>query len=227
MDSKAAPANPRRQLVREELLTKAAEVFDRLGFAQTRIQDIAEALSLSRSALYYYFTSKEEILAALVEEHTQARAANLLALAGDTSRPALDRMRDALRATIAERLARGSRLRVLDKLAMEMPAELRKDFDRGRRRILDLYAGIIEDGVRRGEFRQVDPRTAALAVIGIASWTSWWYSPGGRKTPEEISDILIDIALHGVTARVEQSCRKDRGDLIQEIRGRLDRLEEM
>lgn len=224
MDTKTS-ANPRKQLVREELLTKAAEVFEQRGFAQTRIQDIAEALALSRSALYHYFQSKEDILAALVEDHATGRVEVLRKLAEDQSRPAPDRLRDALRATIASRLSGGARLRVLDQVAAEMPAELRKSFDRGRRRILDLYTKIMADGATSGEFRDIDARTAALAVLGIASWTSWWYSPSGRKTPEELVELLVDIALNGVIrAEGAVSAGRSREIIIKEIKSRLDEL---
>lgn len=224
MDTKTS-ANPRKQLVREELLTKAAEVFEQRGFAQTRIQDIAEALALSRSALYHYFQSKEDILAALVEDHATGRVEVLRKLAEDQNRPAPDRLRDALRATIASRLSGGARLRVLDQVAAEMPAELRKSFDRGRRRILDLYTKIIADGAKSGDFRDIDARTAALAVLGIASWTSWWYSPSGRKTPEELVELLVDIALNGVVqAEGAAPAGRTRETIIKEIKSRLDEL---
>lgn len=227
-DGKPPTANPRRELVREELLSRAAEVFAQRGFAQTRIQDIAAAVSLSRSALYHYFTSKEQILAALVEEHTQSRAEALRPLAEDTGRTALDRLREALRATVVERLSGGARLRVLDQLAVEMPLELRKVFDGGRRRILDVYTEIVADGVRRGEFRNVDPRTAALAVLGIANWTSWWYSPSGRKGPDELADLLVDIGLNGLVATGPAApAANTRAGLLAEIRERLDRLAEL
>ena len=225
MIARAEAVNPRKALVREELLTKAAEVFERLGFAQTRIQDIAEAMALSRSALYHYFTSKEEILAALVREMAERRAGELAIVAGDSSRPAVERLRSALRATIVERLSGGSRLRVLDQLAVEMPAELRKNFDRARRHILDLYTGIIAEGIERGEFRPIDARVAALAVLGIASWTSWWYSPQGRRTPGDLADILVEVGINGLIAAPGGVPATDRDGLLREIRARLDRLE--
>ena len=62
MKSKKESTTVRKELVRQELLTKAAEVFERQGFAQTTILDVAKAMQLSRSALYHYFKSKDEIL---------------------------------------------------------------------------------------------------------------------------------------------------------------------
>ncbi len=225
MAARTTAGNPRKLLVRDELLTKAAEVFERLGFAQTRIQDIAVAMALSRSALYHYFTSKEEILSALVEEHTDRRATELAAIVRDGGRPAAERLRAALRTTIVERLTGGNRLRVLDQLAPEMPADLRKSFDRARRHILDLYTGLVAEGIERGEFRPIDARVAAFAVLGIASWTSWWYSPGGRRTPQDVADILVDIGVNGLLAATVQSSSVDRAGLLRDIRLRLDQLE--
>lgn len=223
MNDFGASINPRKTLVREEILSRAADVFDRSGFAQTRMQDIAQELSLSRSALYHYFASKEDILAALVAEHTQIRAEVLVAYADDKARSPADRLRDALRSTIGERLAGGSRLRVLDQLVRDMPPGMRADFDRGRRHILDVYTRIIVEGIASGAFRDVDPRMAALAVLGIASWTSWWYSPSGRRGAGELTEMLIDLALHSVLATGDGSV--DRGRVFAEIRERLDLLE--
>lgn len=192
------PANPRRKLVRNELLSRAADVSAQQGLAQTRMHDIVAAVSLIPSALYHYVTRKEEIFAALVEEHTQAQAEVLRHLAGDTARAATDRLREALRATVFARLSGGARLRVLDQLAVEMPPGPCKVFDGDRRQILDAYTAIITDGIGRGEFRPVDARTVALAVLGIASWTSCWYSPGGRESPEELADLLVDMGMNGL-----------------------------
>ena len=59
--------NPRKELVREQLIDIAAQLFDSKGYAQTSINDIAREFGLGRSAVYHYFRNKEEILAALVE----------------------------------------------------------------------------------------------------------------------------------------------------------------
>lgn len=198
MDASGEAPNPRKELVREELITKAAEVFEQRGFAQTRIGDIAQELSLSRSSLYHYFRSKEEILAALVEEHTIDAAADLERLISDQALSATERLRLALSNSIMKRIAGGARIRVLDQLETEMPPDLKHTFNRARRRVLDLYTRLIEEGIETGEFRPIDAKTAALAVLGIASWTSWWYSPKGKKSPEELTEILVDIAIAGI-----------------------------
>ncbi|WP_425304965.1 hypothetical protein [Bradyrhizobium erythrophlei] len=82
-----------------------------------------------------------------------------------------------------------------------MPTEIRQKFDHGRRRVLDLNTRLIQNGIDAGELRRLDARTAALAILGIASWTSWWYSPTGRKSPEELAAVLLDVAFNGISLR--------------------------
>jgi AcrR family transcriptional regulator len=218
--AKSRITTPRRELIREEFLNKAAEVFERKGFSPTRISDVAEALSLSRSALYHYFKSKDEILSALVEEHTEQAAERMEKFVrSDTGSPAT-KLRALLTMVILSRMSGGARIRVLDQLAVEMPPKIKAHFEGARRRIFAVIRTVIQDGIDSGEFRSVDPRTAALAVIGIAVWTSWWYSPSGRQTPQELADVLVDIAINGLT---RQSDDPRKGDSSQEIIGSIRR----
>src|SRR5215475_1621084 len=65
-----AMGKSKKAALRRTVLEAAARLFAQRGFGGTNLQDIADALGISRPALYYYFKSKEEILASLVEEVT-------------------------------------------------------------------------------------------------------------------------------------------------------------
>ena len=60
----------KKEALRRTVLEAAANLFAQRGFGGTNLQDIADSLGISRPALYYYFKSKEGILASLVEEVT-------------------------------------------------------------------------------------------------------------------------------------------------------------
>jgi AcrR family transcriptional regulator len=51
---------------RAEILRVALDLFTRQGFEGTSIRDIAEALGVTKSSLYYHFENKDAIVAALV-----------------------------------------------------------------------------------------------------------------------------------------------------------------
>jgi AcrR family transcriptional regulator len=220
------PSSPRKELIRQELLTKAAEVFEKKGYAQTTIQDIAQALELSRSALYHYFESKDKILEALVLEHTEYAAEQLEQQFLNSKDTASELLQQFLSNSINGRMTGATRMRVLDQLAAEMPTQIKQTFDHGRRRVLDLYTKLIQRGIDAGELRPVDARTAAFAVLGIASWTSWWYSPTGRKSPAELATVLIDIAFNGIAqpagARAGGQSPKD---ILRALKREISQLE--
>lgn len=52
---------------RARILAVALKLFAEQGYAGTSIRDIAQALGVTKAALYYHFDSKEEILHALTE----------------------------------------------------------------------------------------------------------------------------------------------------------------
>src|SRR5882757_2665217 len=92
--------NPRKALVRNQLIDKAAELFATRGYARTTMNDIAEELQLKRSSLYHYFRSKDEILNVLIEEQTVAPTQMLKELIARQSGKALEKIREALAQSI-------------------------------------------------------------------------------------------------------------------------------
>jgi len=222
------PTNPRKELVREQLIDIAAKMFDQKGYAQTGIGDIAQEIGLGRSAVYHYFRSKEEILAALVEAEALTPSHQLQELIDNTDLTPTERLRRAIVDGIVRRLSSGSRFILFSRLEAQIPEHLGGLYNQSRRQIYDFYVRCISEGIRTGEFRDVDPKIAAFAVIGMANWTSRWYSPAGPKTPHEIAEVIADIAMQGLRAP-----KRGNGDLaalkarIQSLRGEVEMLEQL
>jgi AcrR family transcriptional regulator len=63
-----AQEDARRTDTRERILDVAARLFSERGFAGTSTRDIAEALGVTKAALYYHFPSKDAILTELVAQ---------------------------------------------------------------------------------------------------------------------------------------------------------------
>ncbi len=78
-------AKPRltREARRETILDAASEVFGRLGFEATRMEDVAKAAGIAKGLLYQHFSSKDALFQALIDRQGRAYAAELRgALAG-------------------------------------------------------------------------------------------------------------------------------------------------
>jgi len=69
----------------------------------------------------------------------------------------------------------------------------RDRFDRGVR-------AVIEDGIRKGEFRAGDPKLYTFAILGAANWITRWYDPKGAAGSDEIALAFADFLVAGLTA---------------------------
>ena len=224
----SAANSPRKDLVLEQLLNKAAELFLYRGYANTRMQDIAESMQMSRSSLYHYFENQEEVLLALTEGDVLVATDTLESLLADTSISWADKLRGWIEGNIREKLAGGVRFRLVDRIQNDLPAAYREIFRKQRRKVLELVASVIEGGVKAGEFRPTDPKITAFAVTGMSNWTAWWYSPNGRSTPDEIARCMTDLAMRGVLkATTSEQARPDIESALDQMRAATETLQSL
>ncbi|WP_345612530.1 TetR/AcrR family transcriptional regulator [Pseudonocardia adelaidensis] len=193
-----ARQHSRRRLVSNELLEHSARLFATQGYANTSFQDIADAMGISRPALYHYVSNKEEILAALVRDVLE-RVVEILEQA--RAREDLDedqRVEDALRRIVVNNARNTTRFRLLDRSEPDLPAEIAEMHRAARRRVLELFTGLIDDAVQAGRFRPLPARTVALGMLGMANWVAWWYRAENDGDAEAVADVLVALATSGV-----------------------------
>ncbi|PVA05726.1 TetR/AcrR family transcriptional regulator [Thalassorhabdomicrobium marinisediminis] len=208
-------SNPRRELVREQLMEIAARMFDQNGFDRVSMAMIAREVGLGRSAIYHYFASKDDILASLVESEALAPVGRIQQLAREEGKSATERLSAVVYDGVVRRLSFGSRFVRLARLEAQIPEHLRQDYDRSRRAIYDEHLRVIEEGIASGEFRPVDAHIAAFGIIGMANWTTRWYRAEGRLSAQEVAEAITDLALNSV--RVPET----RDDRMAQLRARL------
>lgn len=207
----ATPANGRknglRSAIKEPIVAAAAELFRERGFASTSMQDIADAVGLSRPALYYHFSNKDEILESLVEEITLKTARDTARLAEGEGDPA-DILRRMVRAYALWILQRPQHFTVLQRDERSLPERVRALQEQGKRELLDAFTRLLRAGAERGRFRQVDASLTALSIFGMCNWTTQWFKPGGRMSEAGAADAIADLA----TAMVVRPPSTEAGD---------------
>jgi AcrR family transcriptional regulator len=226
--TRKSDSNPRKELVRNQLIDKAADLFSKRGFSRTTINDIAEELGLRRSSLYHYFRNKEQILQAMIEDQTVAPSQLLKKLMDDTSLSPLERLEHAFRLSVMRKLADAARFRVLDQIEFEMPEDLAAEHKRNKRRVLELWSRLISDGVAAGALRNVDSRMAAFSILGMVNWTAWWYSATGEMTPQQIAQAITDIGIFGLARGAhDRAAPNTLGAAIKNLKADIAQLEQL
>jgi AcrR family transcriptional regulator len=223
----AAP-NPRKELMREQLVNAAAEIFASKGFNATSMADIANTLGLGRSAVYHYFANKEAILRELIEQEGKRPSHLLAELAARVDLDPVERLRLAVADGVMRRLEGGARLAVLFRIEADLPADVAKMWAASRRHILDSFTGFIAEGVRDGAFRPTDARIAAFSVLGMMNWTSRWFKPDGRRSAAAVADLIAGFAVAMLTnGAVPEAPPVSVEDAIGRLRTTLGQLEQL
>ena len=189
-----------RNLKRLAILRAAAKMFVENGYHETSLADIAAALHVTKPTLYYYVSSKEEMLAqiasaALAESETLFRAAL------EEGSDALDALRLFMRSYVRAMNDDFGRC-LLAARHLRLAPETRSRLLAGFRRIDTFARELLERGVRDGSMLENDVRMATFVLYGAVNWIPHWYREGGDLTPEEAGDAMFEVLATGLARRV-------------------------
>ncbi|HWC75297.1 MAG TPA: TetR/AcrR family transcriptional regulator [Gemmatimonadales bacterium] len=205
---RAKPRWRRRKDARpEEILSAALEVFADRGFAATKLEDIGRRAGVTKGTIYLYFDSKEALFKALIRQTIVPVIAQGEALA----QTFIGSARDLFERLVREywRLVGETTLVNIPKLMMaearNFPELARFYYEEVVTRGHRLMAGVIERGIKAGEFRPVNVMVAAKlamsplmhAVIARKAFAACM--PEGFDVAKYL-DTHIDLYLHGISA---------------------------
>ena len=189
----------KRQRRRAEILHAALRAFRENGYHATTLDAIAEHVGVGKTALYHYFPDKEAILYECHRE-SLAEVRRLMTIAGKSAESASERLALVIREhvrVIIETLEGSPLAFEVTALSPEHQAEViqaRDRYERGLRKIID-------NGIRRGEFRSVDSKIAVFAILGAINWIARWYKPEGAVQAPELGEQFADYLVGGLRCK--------------------------
>lgn len=171
---------PKSARTRERILAAAAKVLNRNGYAGTRLSDIAELAEVQAPALYYYFSSREELIEEVVtlgQRRTfEYVSAALDALPAGTS--PMDRICEAVGAHLEVGLHLSDYASATIRNGGQLPPDMRERQLTGQHGYGDLWRRLFEDARKAGELNpELDPRAARMLVLGAMNWSPEWWDP--------------------------------------------------
>jgi len=185
----------RRSAAREKSIRAAAlRIFREKGYHAASMQNIADAVGLYKGSLYYYVSSKEELLVRLFEGRADQVLGELRAITYGTG-TCTDQLRAMVHAYVLGVLRNLDSVRVYLREEHALPPAALRRVHAEQRTMRDLFEGVIRDGMRGGSFVGTDPKLAALALLGMCTWVHRWYRPKGRLTEAAIADDFAERAI--------------------------------
>ncbi|MFG1466794.1 TetR/AcrR family transcriptional regulator [Xanthobacter sp. DSM 24535] len=187
-----------RRRKREAVLRVAASAFNRRGFANTSMDDVASVLGVSKPTLYQYFKSKQELLYACHQVAMDNGEAGL-ALAAVHNGTGLEKLIVYLRRYMLGIFGDLGNCPVLTDVDSLTPDD-REAVVARRKRISLATKELIALGVTDGSIANCDPKLASLFALGVVNWIPAWYREDGPNTPEEIMESFVTHLTSGLAA---------------------------
>jgi AcrR family transcriptional regulator len=175
--------------MRRRLLSVAAELFRRKGFAQATTRELAELLGLKKASLYYYVDSKEDLLYELCLESVGTISREVAGAVEQA--PADGRLQAAIRSHVQtaarDRDMHTVMLTELRALAPQRLADVIEARAGYERQVRQLVSREQESGRLRVD---VDAKYLTLMLLNLLNWTILWYDPSGPLSPPELGELL-------------------------------------
>jgi AcrR family transcriptional regulator len=174
-----APTKSER--TRERIVDATAKVLNARGYSGTRLSDIADIAEVQAPAIYYYFSSREELVEEAVSvglERTIFLMRETLDAVPPTATP-LERIRAAVAAHLNTLLTHSDHAAAAMRTLQQLPQDIRDRQLAAHRSYLEVWRGLLEDARAAGEMDPaLDLRAALMIVLGALNWTVEWWDPG-------------------------------------------------
>lgn len=180
-----------------EIIKAAALVIYRKGYDATSMNDIADAVNLTKAGLYYYTKGKQDLLYMiikwamdLVEEHI-IRPGRLI-----------DDPEDRIRAIVEYHLRTimigSGAVTILTVEADKLASEHREAIRARNREYVRLVCETLDELIAIGRLRPMDTMIAALNMFATILGIARWYQPDGRMSQDEVIREVSSFVLGGL-----------------------------
>jgi TetR/AcrR family transcriptional regulator, cholesterol catabolism regulator len=202
--------NPERVTHRRtELIEVATKLFLERGFHNTSIRDIVRACSFNIASLYMYVSSKEDILYLVAQDlmNNIARELGETKLSQASARESLEHGFSSY-CRIADRLRRP--IRLLYREVGFLPDDRRADVLGTVANVVTFFERIVRQGIETGEFRNVNPRMAALDIMVLCHTIALHTREVRALTKlDQYIDYQLEMLLAGLNA--EPAAQRKKG----------------
>ena len=192
--TKPEPRWIRRKDARPEDITAAAlALFVERGYANTRLEDVATRSGVSKGTLYLYFANKEELFKAVVREGLVSPIAQVRDLIDHYEGSAFDLLGMVLHGwwqRIGSTPVSGIPKLILAE-ARNFPEIAKFYLDEVVHPGLEAIVGIIDRGMKAGEFRRVDSRNVAQLVFAPTLLVACWCNSLAPFDPEGMDPVRV------------------------------------
>ncbi|MGH6950752.1 MAG: TetR/AcrR family transcriptional regulator [Vitreimonas sp.] len=187
---------------KQGIVETAAALFAGRGFNGASVADIAQRGKISKSLIYHYYESKEDILYDVMISHVRALdTAAREAVAGDS--PADRKLRELAHRFMALYVGAADRHKVLLNDLQHLPRPRRAEIVLVQRGLIEIVQKLLVEVEPALKRRSGVAFAAAMLFFGQINWTHTWFDPQGPVSAGALAEMAVDLTLGGVRKAAE------------------------
>ncbi|WP_026695735.1 TetR/AcrR family transcriptional regulator [Peribacillus kribbensis] len=185
--------------MKDKLTAAAIRLFEKKGFSTTSIQDIVEAVGVTKGSFYYYFPSKEELLKDIHQGYIDDLVKRQEMILQDDSKTGKDKLFEMVHLLITEIKDHGASAKVFFREIRHLNQENYETITEKRDQFRFNIERLLKEGVQKGEFSpELNIPIIAFGILGIINWSYQWYNPEGTEKPRDVAAAFTNMILHGI-----------------------------
>lgn len=183
---------------RQIIFEAAAKLFRDKGYSATSMRDLAETVHLKASSLYNHIGSKEEILRDICFENARRFHAEMQKVE-QLSVSAAEKVQILLRVHIEIATEDVTSVTAFNDEWRHLSEPYLSEFKAMRRDYEARFQAIIEEGIQKGEFKNLDAFTTLYTIFSSVRWLYDWYKPERNVTPDELYERMAALLMQGLS----------------------------
>jgi AcrR family transcriptional regulator len=174
-----------------------AEIMCWKGYAATSMNDIADAVGLTKAGVYHYIRGKEQLLYEIMTFAMDQVDEHVTGLAETVDDPE-QRLRLIVELHAKRILEVGGAVTVLLEEMSALTPSHQRTIRARKRKYFDLVRRTLEQLASEGRLRDVNPTVATFSLLGSINWISRWYRRDGPLAADLVLKDFVEIALNSV-----------------------------
>ena len=178
---------------REAITDHAARLFARRGFAAASISDLADRCKVSKSLIYHYYASKEDILFDVMIEHID-ELLDAVQSVHDEESPARNAFKALTKELLRHYVGAADKQKVLLYELDSLPRAKKAEIVEKQRKIISIVEGVLKNAAAT-KLNRAALRARTMLYFGMLNWSHTWFDPKGAVSRDELADMASDLAL--------------------------------
>lgn len=197
MTGRLEPATRHYDEKLQQILKTSAKIFAAKGFHRTSVRDIARATKMSLAGLYYYFTTKEELLY-LIQERCFVTLLQRWERATTAEMDVRTRIRLFAENHLSFFCHNMHEMKVMAHEDESLTGEYEDKILVLKRRYVKVVTDLIEELQKKEGAKGLDLRVATFALFGMMNWIYTWYQPKRDLPFPQLIDQMLRIYFFGI-----------------------------